>query len=157
MRGGNWRFVVFDCTEGTEQVPRVKIVTRAVAAAKYAATGGVPVAGHLYGSKFDHSVVGEVAGVFPDFKQALHVALEAGQRLQARLDARLQQELAEAEDDEERRQVRDYYEWFRQPHLEAEFTPGEPAVESAVSVVKLAQDREALTAFLDELHPAWGE
>lgn len=151
MKGGNWRFVVFDCTEGTEQVPRVKIVTREIVAARFGSTGGVPMPGQTYGTRRDHTVVGEVAGRYPDFKLALYAALEAGQRLQARLEDQLQQELAEAEDDDERQRVKSYYEMFREAHLEVEFRKGEPAVESEVPVIKLAEDRQHLVAFLNEL------
>lgn len=155
MRGGNWRFVVFDCTEGTEQVPRIVIMSRAVAATKYRSTGGVPIAGQVYGDRWNHSIAGEVAGRYADFKLALAAAMEAGQRLQGRLDGQLLQELVEAEDDEEKQQVRDYHAMFRQPHLEAEFRPGEPPTESDLPVVKLAEDREALVHFLSELDPPW--
>lgn len=155
MIGNYWRFVVFSCTEGTEEVPRIKIMTRAVAAKNYRSTGGVPVAGQTYGTRWDHSVIGEVAGRYADFKLALYAALEAGQHLQARLDEQLLQELVEAENDEERQGVRDYHAMFRQSHLEVEVRPGEPSVESDVPVVQLAQDRTALIAFLNELGPSW--
>ncbi len=157
MRGGSWRFVVFDCTEGTEQVPRMVIMSRAVAATKYRSSGGVPVAGRLHGSRWDHSVIGEVAGFFADFKLALVAALEAGRRLQARLDEQHLQEVVDAEDEEERQQIRDYHAMFRQSYLGVEFRPGEPPVESDLPVVKLAKDRQALIRFLSELRPAWLE
>ncbi len=102
-------------------------------------------------------MVGEVAGRYADFKLALASALEAGQRLQARLDDGLQQQLAEAEDDAERREIRDYYEMFRELHLEVEVTRGQPAVESDVQVTALARDRSALVRFLQQMQPPWEE
>jgi len=155
MRGESWRFVVLDCTEGTEKVPRIVIMSRAVAAKKYRSTDRVPVSGQVYGSRWDNSVVGEVAGFFLDFKLALHAALDAGRRVQARLDEQHLQELVDAKDDEERQQVRDYHSMFRQSHLEVQFRPGEPPVESDLPVVKLAEDRQALIEFLNDLQPAW--
>lgn len=115
------------------------------------------MAGQTYGNRWDHIVVGEVAGFYADFKQTLYAALEAGQRLQARLDDQLQKELTEAEDDEERQRIRDFYSMFREAHLEVELNKGQPAIESEVPVVKLAEDRHALIAYLSELQPAWGE
>jgi hypothetical protein len=141
------RFVVYTADEGLEGEPKVKILPVAEAASRFAASGGKPVNDTLYGGKWDHIYVRRVVGYYRSIDEALAAALEAGVELQAEVDRRLGEELAEAEDGWARKQVREYYNFHREVYVELDQGAAGHPVDSEEPIRKMMKHRRKLDAF----------
>jgi hypothetical protein len=139
--------VVFAAEEGLEGEPKVKILPVADAARRFAESGGEPVDNTIYGAKWDHFYVRRVVGHYRSIDEALAAALEAGVELQAEVDRRLQEELAEAEDGWERKQVREHYRFHREVYVEFDQGPAGHPVDSEEPIRKMVKHKRRLDAF----------
>jgi hypothetical protein len=141
------RFVVYAADEGLEGEPKVKILPVAEAAQRFAESGGEPVDDTIYGAKWDHFYVRRVVGWYGSIDEALRAAVAAGVGLQAEVDRRLREELAEAEDGWERKQVREYYKSHREVHVEFDQGPAGHSVDSEEPIRQMVRHKRKLDAF----------
>jgi hypothetical protein len=141
------RFVVYTADEGLEGEPKVKILPVAVAARRFAESGGGPVDDTIYGGKWDHFYVRRVVGWYGSIDEALGAAVGAGVALQAEVDRRLREELAEAEDGWGRRHVREYYKFHREVYVEFDQGAAGHPVDSEEPIRKMVKHRRKLEAF----------
>jgi hypothetical protein len=145
--GSDPGFVVYTADEGLEGEPKVKILPQAEAARRFAASGGRPVDDTIYGAKWDHFYVRRVVGCYGSVDEALAAAWEAGLELQAEVDRRLREELAWAEDGWDRKQVREYYRFHREVHVEFDQGPAGHPVDSEEPIRQMLKHKRKLDAF----------
>jgi hypothetical protein len=141
------RFVVYTADEGLEGEPKVKILPVAEAARRFAESGGEPVNDTIYGGQWDHFYVRRAVGCYGSIDEALVAAVAAGVELQAEVDRRLREELAEVEDGWERKQVREHYRFHREVHVEFDQGAAGHPVDSEEPIRKMVRHRRKLDAF----------
>jgi hypothetical protein len=139
--------VVYTADEGLEGEPKVKILPVAEATRRFAESGGKPVGDTIYGAKWDHFYVRSVVGWYGSIDEALRAAVAAGVELQAEVDRRLREELAEAEDGYERKQVREHYRFHQEVHVEFDQGAAGHPVDSEEPIRKMMKHRRTLDAF----------
>jgi hypothetical protein len=138
---------VYTADKGLEGEPKVKILPATEATRRFAESGGEPVDDTIYGAKWDHFYVHRVVGHYRSIDEALRAAVGVGVELQAEVDRGLREELAEAEDGWERKQVREHYKFHREVYVEFDQGPAGHPVDSEEPIRKMVKHQRKLDVF----------